>query len=456
MRRLSAALLLAAGCSGEAPGSFHDAGTPPGADAASLAWDGSAALDSGGPVPGPDASSSADAALRPDAAPAVSPDAASPGPDAGTQPAADLWVTAYIAGWNLNVAPNAAYGTMPGDDVDYTAFTHGVLFALNVKSDGSLCCVADWDTFAPDRIRSAVGGAHAAGRPILFSVGGAGNGEFATAIAGAAGRTRLVNEIVGVLTTWGFDGVDLDMEPISSSDEPNYTKLVQALAPALAAKATPMLPKPLLTAACGAGNASMYAALSGSFDQINLMTYDLSGAWGGWVSWHNAPIHDGGFRFPSTNGLVPSADGMVDEMIAAGVPAGKIGIGLDFYGYVWKGGAGTPTGGVTAPRQGWTSAPTVDGNVSYAEVMASYYQASRYHWDDQAQAAWLSVDDASDADDTFVSYDDATTAQRKVEYVRGKGIGGLIIWELSGAYLPNAPAGQRDPLLKAVKAAAGL
>ena len=66
--------------------------------------------------------------------------------------------------------------------------------------------------------------------------------------------------------------------------------------------------------------------------------------------WHNAAIYDGGARFPS-GGLVPSSDGMVGSYISAGVPASKIGIGIDFYGYAWNGGDGTSTGGATEPRQ---------------------------------------------------------------------------------------------------------
>ena len=41
----------------------------------------------------------------------------------------------------------------------------------------------------------------------------------------------------------------------------------------------------------------------------------------------------------------------------------------------------------------------------------------------------------------------------KAAYVRSKGIGGMIIWELGGGYQAGAPEGKRDALLKAVKEA---
>jgi chitinase len=468
-RTLLAAAILLSGCTGEVVMSDGDAAAPRADASATAGPDGSAPApvdagsgahaDAAAPA-GEDASSAA----RSDAAVAAGPDAstAAAGADASAQASpdggatSDLWITAYLAGWNLNSPGAGAYGTMPVSELDYSAFTHGILFALTVNPDGTLAGIADWDTFAPDRINAVVSGAHAANKPILFTIGGAGDTDFATALGNAATRATLVSQVIDVLTTWKFDGVDLDLEPIASSDEANYKAFVNALAPELAKKSTPMLARPVLTAAMGSDNATMFAALAPSFDQINLMTYDMSGAWGGWVTWHNSPIYDGSFCFPSTGGRVPSADGMVAKLLQAGVPAKKIGIGMDFYGYVWSGGDGTPTGGASAPRQSWTTAPTVSDNIAYTDILGTYYQASLYHWDDQAQAAYLGIDQAGSANDKFISYDDETTAQKKVDYVRSRGIGGLILWEVTGDYLPSKPAGQRQPLLSAVKSAAGL
>jgi chitinase len=88
--------------------------------------------------------------------------------------------------------------------------------------------------------------------------------------------------------------------------------------------------------------------------------------------------------------------------------------------------------------------------------MSTYYQTSLRHWDADAEAVYLSIDAAGAANDKFVSYDDEQTAQAKVAYVRNRNIGGLIVWELSGGYRPTQPAGQRDPLLQALRQAAGL
>jgi chitinase len=192
----------------------------------------------------------------------------------------------------------------------------------------------------------------------------------------------------------------------------------------------------------------MFAGLQSQFDQINIMTYDLSGPYGGWVTWFNSPIYDGGYRFPSSGGLVPSINGAVNGFIGSGVASNKLGIGIPFYGYVWTGGSGTSTGGVTQPRQSWTTAPA-DPTAAYNTIVAGYYQASLYHWDTSAQAAYLSITNASAANDMFISYEDSRACQAKVSYARNRGLGGVMIWELS----QDHQNGQADPLLQAVKQA---
>jgi chitinase len=165
-----------------------------------------------------------------------------------------------------------------------------------------------------------------------------------------------------------------------------------------------------------------------------------------------ADVWSTGYRFPSTGGLVPSTDGMVNSFIAAGVAASKLGIGIAFYGQLWAGGTGTSTGGAALPRHSWTIAPT-NSSISYASIMSTYYQTNLYHWDAAAQAAYLSIDNTGSVNDKFISYDDEHTCQAKVSYARNRSLGGVMIWELGEGYRSSQPAGQRDPLLQAVKQA---
>jgi hypothetical protein len=80
----------------------------------------------------------------------------------------------------------------------------------------------------------------------------------------------------------------------------------------------------------------------------------------------------------------------------------------------------------------------------------STYAANPVLWDATAQAAYISVATGSGK---FVSLDNAQTMAAKADYIKLKGIGGMIIWELGGGYRASQPAGQRDELLQAVKKA---
>ncbi len=356
----------------------------------------------------------------------------------------DVWATAYYAGWMQGYNNN---GHLPAQDIDYSAVTHIVHFALVPNSNGTLDTESNSITLANST--ELLTRAHNAGKKVIISVGGWNSRNGFLGATNPVNLATFVANLVSFITTRGYDGVDIDWEPLQSSDATQYIALITALRTALDL----IQPRPLLTAANGT-EADIFAQIHQHFDQINLMTYDMSGAWSGWVTWHNSPVYNGGYHFPCCPGnYVPCANSNVDAFINAGIPASKIGIGIDFYGYVWSGGSGTTTGGATEPRQSWTTAPSVQGNVPYYTIMQDYYQPTRYHWDDVAKCSYLSIDNSGSVNDKFISYDEETTVQAKFDYARSKGIGGLIIWELGGGYRPNMPQGQRDLLLQAVKTA---
>jgi chitinase len=340
---------------------------------------------------------------------------------------------------------------MPASSIDFAALTHIIHFSVIPNSDGTLNSSDNGVTLANSS--DIVSRAHAAGKPVLICVGGADSESDFQAATSPANLPAFISNLTNFVATRGYDGVDIDWEPLPASDAGQFTNLVNGLRSALDG----FTQRKLLTVAAAAyppygdsptAEYTMFAALQNRFDQINIMTYDLSGPYSGWVTWFNSPIYDDGYRFPSTGGLVPSVDGAVSNFIANGVSPRKLGIGIAFYGDIWQGGAGTSTGGVTQPRQSWTNAPSMNQS-AYNTIMADYYQTNLYHWDAGAQAAYLSISNANPANDMFISYDDQRTCQSKVSYARNHGLGGVMIWELA----QDHQNGQPDPLLLAVKQA---
>lgn len=330
---------------------------------------------------------------------------------------------------------------MPASAIDFTALTHVIHFSMSPNTDGSLDGSAN--SITPAGTADLVSRAHAAGRKVMICIGGAGSeSAFETAASGPT-LNSFVTNIVSFMSTNGYDGVDLDWEPLVPGDDMLFSNLVTTLRTALNAKS----PRPSLSAAT-ASEPSLFASLQNQFDQINVMTYDMAGTSEGWVTWFNAPIYDGGYRFASSGNLIPSADGLLNSFTSAGVASGKLSIGIAFYGYVEQGGAGTSTGGVTQPRQSWTTAPSLTAE-TYTTIIANYYKTNLYYWDNAAQAPYLSISNANAANDMFISYDDTRSCQAKVSYARNNLLGGVMIWELGQDHTAGVP----DPLLEAVKQA---
>lgn len=358
-----------------------------------------------------------------------------------------MWVSAYLASWQHNAGtPFTNWGLLTPQDLEWDAFTHLVYFALNVGEDGTpgeSLDPRDRYNFTTDRFEDIVPVAHANGRPILFSAGGAGNYRgFSRAIRSEASMAQLIETLTGLIREHGFDGVDLDMEPILDEDVAAYTRFVYRLRERLDGMSTRRGNRPLLTAAIN-GQFGMFADLQACFDQINLMTYDLSGPWSGWQAWHNSPLYSDGVVFASTGGQKPSVDLWVDLALEEGLEPWKIGIGIDFYGYIWN--------GVNRPGQGWNphNPPILEspgGGTPYREI-ASRFDLGQAMWDERGRVPYLSLSEP----ERFVSYDDSLSVALKMAYIRERGLGGAILWELSGGYLPWHTPLLRHPLLRAVK-----
>jgi chitinase len=347
-----------------------------------------------------------------------------------------LWITGYY--------PQYEQSQMPVSKIDFTTITHVIHFCLEAETGGTINSAANGLT--PAACSSFVATVHHAGRQALICIGGAGSETGFEGATTAANLPAFVSSLAGFMSSNNYDGVDIDWEPLSAADAQQYTNFVKALRSAL----NGFSQSKLLTVAAPAypeygdppsSEYTMFASIQDQFDQINIMTYDLSGPYPGWVTWYNSPIFDGGYTFPSTGGLVPSINGAVDNFIDNGVAPAKLAVGLPFYGYIWN--------GVTQPREGWssTNTPTVS-TPTYQTIVSGYYTSNNYHWDTNAQAAYLSITSDLPADGMFITYDDTTACQVKVSYARNRGLGGIMIWELSQDYFSDQSAGQQSPLVQ--------
>ena len=340
------------------------------------------------------------------------------------------WVMGYAVGYEADLLPLA--------DLHWADLTHIAVGRATPNPDGSLNTSFDIDPVqGPVWAKSVVQAAHAHGVKAILMLGGAGEQAGFRSAAGAAHRGTFVQNILSLVQDYGFDGVDLDWEPLEAGDEAP----LKALAVDLKAGRPGLLltlPVNFVNANDPTGEARpSFASISATFDRVNVMSYGMAGAYDGWQSWHSSALTGDTENTPS------SVDSSVKAYLAAGVPAGKLGVGIGFYGLCWK--------GVKEPRQTAAGMQVVadDGDMSYANIAAQYLAPAAKRWDAAAQVPYLSsAAPLGPKGCTFVSYEDAQSIAAKGQYARGKGLGGVVIWTLAQGH-----TGGGDPLLDATKAA---
>jgi len=383
-----------------------------------------------------------------------------------------FWATGYLPGWR-HTAKEIPFMKKE----DYQFLTHIIHFGGMPKADGSID--VDQLQVGPASRKLAVNLAHAAGKPILFSIVDQ-YPVFNPVIENVHTRQIFIDSLIAIMEESGYDGIDLDMEPVCApfgsfgylgvdlNKHPEfetefpinhaYISLVKELRQELDKRKTPLLERPLLTAAMLWRDRHIFgkAEVHQHFDQINLMTYDMCGPQDGDVTWFDSPLYSGGFQFPKYNLPAYSIEMFVHDCLEAGIPAKKLGIGICMDALVWKGGEDVPvTGGVTQPRQTWTVTPSHphDGaqRYTYSEMMELFYRPEHYHWEDIAQAPYLSIDLPGSSGDMFISFNDERSVKAKIAFLKQKRLGGFIIWELSADYHPDQSEGQERPLRKAMQ-----
>ena len=116
---------------------------------------------------------------------------------------------------------------MPASSIDFTALTHIIHFSVVPNSDGTLDSSAN--SISTANSTDVVSQAHAAGRKVLICVGGAGTESLFQGATSPANLPVFINNLTNFMATRGYDGVDIDWEPLPSTDAQQYTNLVIGL-----------------------------------------------------------------------------------------------------------------------------------------------------------------------------------------------------------------------------------
>lgn len=211
------------------------------------------------------------------------------------------------------------------DRTDLSKLTHINIAFANPSANGSLLSNGNptcMESATGADIRYVVQKAHAAGAKVLVSLAGGVipgcSGNWQTLLQ-SGNRAALVNNIAQFVSTFGLDGVDVDLEGalLTAIDNAgNYTPFIQSLRSALPGK--------LITAATATYEGGMVPVSSlPHFDFVTLMSYDAVGPSWGTVGTEHSPY--------------AMAQSHIATWKARGLPKEKLVVGVPFYGYGFNG-----------------------------------------------------------------------------------------------------------------------
>jgi chitinase len=285
--------------------------------------------------------------------------------------------------------------------------------------------------------------AHQHGTKVMVSIGGWDDSDnFPEAASSEITRQAFAHSCIEVIEKYGFDGIDIDWEfPCladhkgTPKDKENFTKLLRATRESLDAYGKINDRHYLLTAALpatksGTMNFEM-EQVAQILDMLNIMTYDLNGEWDS-LSGHNAPLYA-----PRTDDSLRNIDASLKLYTETfKVPRSKVNLGVPFYAHTYRECAALYTSHKGADVEHFSPQ-----GCFYYDIVQSLDKFAR-KWDDRAKAPYL----ISPSWNTLVSYDDEESVGYKAQYVVDNKICGLIIWEITGDYLPDGTT----PLLNVI------
>jgi chitinase len=257
---------------------------------------------------------------------------------------------------------------------------------------------------------------------VLLSLGGWGGCEFCSPVfATETGRDEFAKSVKEVNDYFKTDGIDLDWEypaiegypghKYQSSDRGNFTALVKTLRNSLGDQHE-------ISFAAGGFNEFLKRSIDWKevmpvVNYVNLMCYDLVNGFST-TTGHHTPLY-------STSQQTESTDNAIRYLMANGVPSDKIVIGSAFYARTWE--------RVAAANKGLYQSGKFKSFIPYRQFdqRVSADSGFVFYQDTIAKASYA----YNAAKKVFATFDDKFSIRNKTQYVKDKGLHGIMFWELT-------------------------
>jgi len=264
----------------------------------------------------------------------------------------------------------------------------------------------------------------------------------------ASTRANFISQAIRFARVFNWDGIDIDWEypgatdlGCSADDAPNFLALMREFRAAINAETVPPgKSRLLLTIASPAGipriDAMRLVDVAQYLDFINVMSYDLHGAWDT-VTGGNAPLRDTGDRLSVTSAI--------NYYAQLGIPRASLNLGYGTYGRTWDASTGVRPYPVGSPARGAGQAGQCTGEPGFM----AYYEILTLLRSSGAISAYNTTLDfpyaAASTGNPWVGYDDVRSIQAKTTFARQQGLGGAMVWTIDLDDFPNG-----SPLITAI------
>ncbi|XP_075986238.1 acidic mammalian chitinase-like isoform X2 [Anticarsia gemmatalis] len=364
-------------------------------------------------------------------------------------------VICYYGSWATYRPGDGKYDV---ENIDPLACTHLIYSFAGINEQGTVIALDPWLDLPDNWGRNNYGKFNALKEKnpslkTLLAVGGwnEGSAKYSKMAADASLRKNFIDSAITMLSTHGFDGLDVDWEYPNRRDSvhgpadiDNFTKLLRELREAFDKH------RFILSAAVAAVEDKAVLsydvpAISRYLDIVNIMSYDMAGSWDSFTG-HNSPLHKGeGYNGREEDNY--TVELALQYWISAGCPPEKIALGIPFYARTFTL-ADPNNNGVRAPSTGAGPAGPYTNEAGFMGYNEFCYKMTTETWnkrfDNSAKVPYAFKDNY------WVSYDDANSIAIKINYAKSLGINKMMVWSIETDDFHGVCGQGANPLLKAI------
>lgn len=347
---------------------------------------------------------------------------------------AEKKIVCYVGTWAVY---RPGRGRFDIDHIDPYLCTHLIYSFFGINEDGSIKIIDPYldleDNWGRGHIKRFNGlKSINPGLKTMAAVGGWNEGslKFSTVAANPALRQRFITNSVEFCRTHNFDGVDLDWEyPAQRGgdetlDKENHARWLEELRQEFDRQGL-LLSAAVASAEFSAGVSYDIPRVSAALHFVNIMTYDMHGAWDNYCGL-NAPLYKGPADVTDIQQQL-NVNTSIHYWLSQGAPKEKLIMGIPLYGrsftlanagenYV---GAAVNGPGTAGP---YSREPGVLGYNEFCEKLQTE------KWDIRSsdeQSGFYAV-----KGNQWLGFDDPTTVQYKMDYILQMDLGGAMVWSL--------------------------